>query len=241
MMPVRRLFGLLFVAAALVVAGCGTPERAKVPDTVSFARECEQRVPEGKVSVHTVPVRPRLDESHSYQELTRMAGEDGRRWVLGLTRPTLRVEARWGFTGISDRRTGRACVRPSLEMTLRYEPVLVYIGREFVADRCAYDFIRTHEQRHVDVHVRRLQEVALQLEGDLRLRLAGVTHLGPRDELESKLKAEVKDYWIPRAEAALQDVKRQHAAIDTPEEYSRSRSVCGGSIARFLPRHAQGN
>ena len=222
--------------AAVILAGCASAPSVQRAPKVSFETECAQRLPPGKVSVQTVPVRPTLDESRSYQDLTRMAGEDGRRWVLGLTKPTLRVEARWGFAGFTEHRTGRTCVRPSLQMTLRYEPVVVYVGREFLDDACAYEFIRAHEERHVDVHVRKLDEVAKRLQQDLHARLAGVTHVGTRDELERQLKAEVKNDWIPKAEAALQDVKREHAAIDTPEEYARSRSVCDGRISRYLPR-----
>lgn len=231
----RRLSAALVVAAC-IVSGCASAPSRDRATGVSFETECAQRLPPGKVSVQAVPVRPVLDESRSYHDLTRMAGEDGRRWVLGLTRPTLRVEARWGFAGFTDRHTGRTCVRPSLQMTLRYEPVVVFVGREFLDDSCAYEFIRAHEDRHVQVHVRKLDEVAKQMQQDLHARLSGVTHVGTRDALERQLKAEVRDEWIPRAEVALQDVKREHAAIDTPEEYARSRTVCGGRIGRYLPR-----
>jgi len=234
MSALRRAAAL--AVAAIIVAGCASPPPRDRGPKVSFETECAQRLPPGKVSVRTVPVRPALDESRSYHDLTRMAGEDGRRWVLGLTKPTLRVEARWGFAGFTDRRSGRTCVRPSLQMTLRYEPVVVFVGREFLDDTCAYEFIRAHEERHVEVHVRKLDEVARQMQQELHARLAGVTHVGTRDDLERQLKAEVRDEWIPKAEAALQDVKREHAAIDTPEEYARSRTVCDGRIGRYLPR-----
>lgn len=236
MAALRHTAVVAVVTVTAVLAGCASAPTRDRPPKASFESECARRLPPGKVSVRTVPVRPTLDESRSYHDLTRMAGEDGRRWVLGLTRPTLRVEARWGFAGLTERGTGRTCVRPSLEMTLRYEPVVVYIGREFLEDNCAYEFIRAHEQRHVDVHVRKLEEVAGRMAQDLEGRLAGVTHVGAREELERRLKAEVRDDWIPKAESALQDVKAEHAAIDTPAEYARSRSVCEGRIGRYLPR-----
>jgi hypothetical protein len=211
--------------------------RAASPADARFADECARRVPAGRVVVRALPVTPVVDTALSYQELTRMAGENsGHRWVLGLTRPTLRVEASWGFSGLSDPRSGRTCIRPALQMTLRYDPVLVLVGREFVYDACAYDFIFQHEMRHVDVHVRKLREVSLQLQSELQDRLSGVTHVGDRETLERRLRAEVNDYWMPRAERALREVREQHAAIDTPEEYGRARTVCEGRIARYLPR-----
>ncbi len=112
-------------------------------------------------------------------------------------------------------------------------------GREFVEDACAFDFVYAHEMRHVDVHVRRLREVSLQLQSELQNRLAGSTHIGQRDDLERRLKAEIGNYWVPRAERDLKDVRRQHAAIDTPEEYARAQTACDGRVARYLPRLRQ--
>lgn len=223
-------------ALALGVSGCASGK----PPGREFIDECERRLPPGRVQVRTAPVEPVVDKTLSYHELTRMAGEDaGYRWVLGLTRPALRVEAKWGFTSLQDRRTGQSCIRPALQMTLRYQPVLVYVGREFVEDACAFDFVYAHEMRHVDVHVRRLREVSLQLQSELQNRLAGSTHIGQRDDLERRLKAEIGNYWVPRAERDLKDVRRQHAAIDTPEEYARAQTACDGRVARYLPRLRQ--
>ena len=40
--------------------------------------------------------------------------------------------------------------------------------------------------------------------------------------------------WLPRAERELQDVRREHQLIDSPEEYERALTVCEGRIARHL-------
>jgi hypothetical protein len=221
------------VLAALVLGGC-----AATPAPRSDVSEaCERKVPPGRVEVITVPVKPTIDTTLSYRQLTSLARREDGAWVLGLTRPALRVEARWSYAGLSDAGGQRACIRPSVSMRLRYEPVNVFIGREFLDDECAYRFILDHEQRHVGVHVRRLGEVAAELQRELEKHLAGIVHVGPRDELDRRLKAEVAERWMPLAERELKDVAREHAAIDSPQEYARAASACQGRIASVIAAH----
>lgn len=224
-------------AAVLALLAClwGGESLARGPEQMRAA--CERRLPPGRVQVRTDPVEPVVESRLSYAELTRLAGREGDgRWVLGLTRPALQVEAQWGFSSLSDPLSGLTCLRPSLTMTLRYRPVQVYVASEFIDDSCAYDFVFRHEMRHVDVHVRRLREVALQLQAELQDRLAGVVHVGRRDDLQARLQSEVTGRWLPRAERDLQDVRREHQIIDSPEEYERAQTVCEGRIARHLRR-----
>jgi len=179
---------------------------------------------------------PRIDVTRSYRDLTRMASKEDAVWVLGLTRPVLRVETQWGFQGLEDPDSRFVCMWPSLRMKLRYDPVTVFIGREFVGDPCSYEFIMAHEKRHVTVHVRQLDKTVGLLRDQLQRRIGGQIHYGSRAELEKRFRSEIQDYWLPRAEQELKDVRRQHEAIDTPEEYARAGSVCGGRIARVLRR-----
>ena len=194
-------------------------------------------MPPGKAEVTTLPVKPTIDSTLSYRELTLLARREDGSWVLGLTRPALRVEARWSYAGLSDAGGRLACIRPSLWMRLRYDPVKVFVGREFVDDECAYQFILAHEQRHVDVHVRRLAEVAGDLQRDLDEHLSGIVHVGLREELDRRLKAEVSVRWIPLAERQLKDVAREHAAIDSPQEYARASGACQGRITSVIAAH----
>jgi len=228
--PMRHRGVISAVLVAVLMGGCAS--RGVQRDDVSEA--CARRLPPGKVEVTTLPVKPTIDTSKSYRELTSLASREDGAWVLGLTRPALRVEARWSYAGLAERGGGRACIRPSLFMRLRYEPVTVFVGSEFVGDDCAYRFILDHEQRHVQVHVRRLTEVAASLQRDLDRHLSGIVHVGSRDALDRQLKSEVAERWMPLAERELKDVARQHAAIDSPQEYARATSACEGRIARVI-------
>lgn len=230
-----RAWGLL--VPVLLLLGCATSVVAPSARARSaFESQCESRVPPGQVSVTAIPMDPRIDTTVSYKDLTQRAGKEGYVWVLGLTQPTLRVQAKWGFTGLTEQRTGRACIRPTLKMVLRYDPVTVYIGREFLDDSCAYAFIFRHEMRHVAVHVRKLREVSDRLQRDLSTHVGTALHYGTRSSLEKRLRTEIDAHWMPRAERDLKDVRREHEAIDSPEEYAQARTVCGGSIARFLSK-----
>jgi len=183
-----------------------------------------------------VPMAPRIDTSRSFRALTSMVPKDEYTWVLGLTRPALRVDTKWGFDGLEDGGGRRMCMRPTLDMRLRYDPVTVYIGREFAADECSYRFILAHETRHVAVHVRQLERTAALLQSQLQRRMGPDVHYGTRVELERRFRGEIENYWIPRAERELANVRHEHAAIDTPEEYGRATTACDGRIARVLWR-----
>lgn len=221
---------------ALVLVHHPAAIAARPAPSPSFVRACEAGLKPGMVSVEGAPMAARIDTSRSYRDLTRMASKEEAVWVLGLTRPVLRVETEWGFQGLADPGSSLVCMRPSLRMRLRYDPVTVFIGREFVGDPCSYEFILAHEQRHVAVHVRQLERTVGLLRDQLQRRLGGEIHYGSRADLEQRFKGEIQSYWIPRAEQALKDVRRQHEAIDTPQEYARAGSVCDARIARVLRR-----
>jgi hypothetical protein len=225
----------VILGSLLLFLGSGAIAARHAPSQ-SFTRACEEGLKPGVVSVEGVPMTPRIDTSRSYRELTRMASKEEAVFVLGLTRPVLQVETEWGFNGLEDPDSSLVCMRPSLRMRLRYDPVTVFIGREFVGDSCSYQFILAHEKRHVAVHVGQLDKTVATLRDQLQRRLGGEIHYGPRRELEQRLKSEIQNYWIPRAELELRDVRRQHEAIDTPEEYARAGSVCSARIARMLRR-----
>jgi hypothetical protein len=222
---------------ALVFLLCAAvPALAQDPAAASFARECESRLAPARISVTGEPMAPRIDASKSYLELTEMVSKGEYTWVLGLTRPVLRVRTQWSFDGLEDSTGRRTCMRPSLDMRLLYDPVTVFIGREFAADECSYRFILAHETRHVAVHVRQLENTVALLQSRLQQRMGGDVHYGTRAELERKFRTEIENYWMPRAQRELANVRREHAAIDTREEYARANTACDGRIARVLRR-----
>lgn len=204
-------------------------------DEREFEQVCANRLPPGRVSVTALPLQPRVDVSLSYLDLTRMAGrEGGSRWVLGLTRPVLRMQARWEFSSLRDPDAGRVCSRPSLQLLIQYDPVQVYVGREFADDACAREFILAHELRHVEVHARRLREVALRLQSELQGWLTGGVYLESRERLQVRLETGLRSLWLKRAERSLLDLKREHEAVDSADEQARALGACDGRIARQL-------
>jgi hypothetical protein len=121
-------------------------------------------------------------------------------------------------------------------MQLRYDPVTVYVGREFADDECAFKYIMQHEMRHVGVHVQQLKRTVAMLQGAIQKRLGTDIYYGTREAIERRFRAEIEDYWVPRAQRELKDVRRAHELIDTPAEYARSQTACDGRIARYLSR-----
>lgn len=204
-----------------------------------FEAECEQRLKPTEILILAVPMEPSVDTRYSYVDLTRRAGQEGYLFVLGLTSPYLRVETQWGYNGLAAADRRKVCMRPILRMTLRYDPVTVYVGREFAEDDCAFKFIMQHEMRHVDVHVQKLKSTVATLQSAIQQRFGTGIFYGTREGLEKRFRTEIENYWVPRAQRELKDVRRLHEQIDTAEEYARSQTACEGRIAHFLSRQAK--
>lgn len=219
----------------LILPLLATLASALVPlsaSAASFEEECARQLGPTQVSVVPDYGQPVGDYSLSYKELTARSPTPGA-MTLGLTEARLTTEISYGTSGLKNGQ-GQACSRPQLKVVLRFDPMKVFVGREFQPGTCEFQHIFVHELRHVKANQGYLAHVAQKLQGELANYYGSRIFYGDPAMVGAQLKKEVEDTWMPRAKAWLGLVSQVHASIDTPQEYGRSKTACGGAINRIL-------
>ena len=126
-------------------------------------------------------------------------------------------------------------MRARIRVVLSMEPMTVFVARELVGDRCRFDAVRAHEQKHVDANEAFLSEMPKRLLA--RLTQANVDRVY---YAASSAAAQHEIEWdVSRAVEAFQaamrgDLSTHQAEIDTPAEYAAVSSACGGFPADGL-------
>jgi hypothetical protein len=177
----------------------------------------------------------RIDNSLSYRTLTRMKRPHvAHGWVLGLTHTESHVTVRVDGKLLQDPRAGLECVLPHVAVTLTYEPIVVYIGREFVPGTCAYRELLAHEMRHLKSYLDALPKVEETVREKLAPRVEGRAVLARAGQARPMLQREIDGAWLPLIRAEMQGVERRQAAIDSPQEYARLSKVCQGEVQSLI-------
>lgn len=154
--------------------------------------------------------------------------------ALGVTVAKLQSALNVRSRLLRDTRTGETCMRPEIRATLTYSPMEVFVASEFAGDACIHDHILEHETRHVRAHEGQLDHASRQLEQAMRAHFANRIFYGRESALRAQLEDDIRTRWLPLAMSYLQEVRSLHERIDTPEEYARNQTACGGRIPRAL-------
>lgn len=197
-----------------------------------FEDACARQLAPTRISVVPTYAQPTGDYSKSYKDLSRESPLGGGARTLGVTEATLSAKTTYGYSGLSSDTNG--CSRPNISMVLSFNPLKVYVGREFQAGTCEFKHVFDHEVRHVNANQAHLAHVARQLQNELTQYYGNRIFYGDPKVAGANLAKEINDVWLPRAMAWMDSVKHTHAQIDTPAEYARSTSACGGAIARIV-------
>ena len=226
MTPARLVFAALALALA---AGC---ERVATMSAnspfASFESRCE-RLPVSQVDVVRAPFTVVEDNSRAYADLAALADASSpRHRTVGLTRGTFGYRSTLELEGLEDPKGNRACARPRVRVDVSISPMTVYVAREYLGDACREPIIREHEQRHVEVFERYVDEVvprlARKLEADVGTRVrVGASIVAMQDTLKSELAARLDDFMAN----ARTELAARHAEVDTSSEYERLARVCG--------------
>ena len=224
---------MAILAAAIVVAGCDAAKSAVARSGLSgFEARCEASLPTTRVEVVTVPVRPAIDRSRSFSELTSMSGDAGTELrALGLTTAEIGHRTALETLGIENQGDGRVCMRPTIKVELSAMPMTVYIGREIAGDPCREAVALEHERKHVAVYRDELPRLA----ADVRARLQSsygnrIFYFPSRAEAERRTRSELAQEIGPLLEGDAQRIKERQRAVDSPEEYARVAAACGGMM-----------
>ncbi len=177
----------------------------------------------------------RIDNSISYRALTQMKRPYvGSGYVLGLTRTESRVSIKVDGKMLADPATGVECVAPRVEVALYYQPVVIYVGREFKPDTCSYREILAHEMRHLKSYMDYLPKVEERARERLGRRFAGKPLYAASGRGRDLLQGEIDRGWMPYIKAEMAQVEKLQAEIDSPREYARLSKVCQGEVQSFI-------
>jgi hypothetical protein len=220
----RAALGLALVAAC----GCASARTA-------FEAGCEDAARAAGATFATRESGWRIDNTLSYRDLTRMKRPNVPGGVvLGLTRTASRVAIQVDGTLLASTDGALECVLPRIAVTMYYQPIVVYVSRDFEPDSCAYDEILAHEMRHLKSYLDYLPKVEVRVRGKLAGRFAGKPLYARAGESRMLLQREIDRNWMPYIKAEMGRVERLQATIHRPREYARLSKVCQGEVQSLI-------
>jgi hypothetical protein len=201
----------------------------------TFEASCDDAARDAGATFATRESGWRIDNTVSYRDLTRMkrpSVQNG--YVLGLTRTESRVAIQVDGTLLASPDGRAECVMPRIAVTLYYQPIVVYVGREFEPDSCAYREILAHEMRHLKSYLDYLPKVEERVRVRLGGRVAGKPLYARTGESRMLLQREIDRNWMPYIKGEMGRVEKLQAAIDSPQEYARLSKVCQGEVQSLI-------
>lgn len=176
-----------------------------------------------------------VNNTLSYKALSRLKAQQGATsYVLGLTRTESRISMGLNAEILDDPQSGQECIAPHIAVSLSYEPIVIYVGSEFVPGTCAYQEILAHEMRHLKAYLDHLPKVETLVRAALKKRFAGKPIYAPVGQSKALLEREMDSGWMPYIKNEMAKVEQLQAAIDAPQEYARLSRVCKGEVQLLI-------
>ena len=194
-------------------------------------------LPPPAATVQKLEARVATNLEFSVAGLTRLAVEIARprQQVLGLTRGQAVVRYKLEIQRQLDPSGQWECASPKIALTYGFDPITVFVAREFPPGSCAYQEIHAHELRHLETYKAQVDKVEAEITQALQRRFAGPTPWrGPAGQAQERLQQELGERWIPYVKLLLERGEADQARIDTPEEYARVAASCNGEIGQRL-------
>ena len=223
------------LSSALLLFSLIAPHARAQSPSAEWAALCEARLPATRIEVRTVPAPIRYLRNRSVDDLTQLQHlpQDNAR-TLGLTEVRLGTSIQYRASTLQRRGEALTCMRPSIEVTLSLDPHVVSVASEFEEGSCAHRHVLAHEMRHVEVNRQTLESAADRMREGMRSSFGNKVYFGEPAELQDRLTRHIREQWLPWVDAQMKHTMQRHREIDTPEEYARNRTACGGEIARVL-------
>lgn len=176
--------------------------------------DCETRLAPTRIDVRAKSVPVRYDFTKSLAEITRMGPQTAAGYVTtGLTVSDTRYETDIGASTLRYR-DGFGCLRPQIAVTLRLASHTVYVAREFAPGSCAHRDTLVHENIHVKLTERQLEDAARRLRVMLQKQLGNKVYYGDVTVLHKQLAEALQTDWLEVARQRMEDGRAEHAAFD---------------------------
>jgi hypothetical protein len=221
------------LAVAAVIAACDSAKSVATRVGLGgFEARCETSLPATRVEVVVAPVAYGTDRTRSWRELTHMSGDATPTLrALGLTTAEIGHQAFVETAGIENQRDGRVCVRPTIRVELSATPMTVYIGQEIAGDPCRDAAALEHELKHVSVYRDELPRIADEVRMLLQSEYGNrILYYRGRAEAQKETQSALGARLGPLLAGNAKRIKDLQRTIDSPEEYARVSSACGGMV-----------
>jgi hypothetical protein len=207
---------LALLPLALILGGCDHFR--------SFESVCEARVGPTRIAVQTAPVSFETDLTRSRAELAQKDPGASNLVTLGLVAAEMNATAEYATDGIIQRRTGRYCMRPALQVSLSYSPMTLFVAREQTQGSCEFDLTMEHELKHVRTFEAFLPDVAAQIQENLAREFGNrIQYFRSEADAQRHVQGVTRDFLGPLVAQSMSRVKALQAQVDSPEEYERIR------------------
>jgi hypothetical protein len=126
----------------------------------------------------------------------------------------------------------------SEEVRFGYNKVTVYVTNGLFGEGCLTDHVLAHERHHVEILWQTLAEFAPIMEAEVlaSANAIGVIHVANRQEAQQIIREALKPAVDNVFADFSQTLDQRQAEFDSPAEYARNRTVCGGRLNAIINR-----
>lgn len=228
----RLLSALVVVATALLLLFWPRPAAATADD--SFEQRCEaEMLPH--IQVTATPPTFALKTGLSSRVLSaRTRHASASHLVMGMT--ASRTLADIGLDGptLTDPSGTRECVAPRIDVQLSFEPLDVFIAREFPMQSCAYRAVLKHEMQHVKIYTEGLARIERVVHGELNRRYGGKPLYAKAGQGIDALQRQLDSWLTPLIREQLAQVEVLQSELDTVEQTDQLSHACLGEVAMMM-------
>jgi hypothetical protein len=157
--------------------------------------------------------------------------------VLGLTVGNAVVRTEIQSSILQDAARQLECSTHQVNIKIGFEPLTVYVGKEFPQGSCGFKEIYAHEMRHAEIYREFARKAVAEASEPIRNR---ITSLGPLrgavGSTQERIATELNERWVPYVKRLLNRAEAQQRGVDTREEYDRVASSCEGEILKVIKR-----
>ena len=150
--------------------------------------------------------------------------------MMGMTASFTRAEVSIDGRTLRDADSGRECLAPHVSVDLAYEPLDVYIAREFHPLSCSYREVFAHEMRHVQIYRDNLPQIEKVVREELIKRYGNKPLYAPAGRGLDELQQQVDDWLRPLIKEELAKIEVLQRGLDSPAENFRLSHTCMGEM-----------
>lgn len=204
--------------------------------TRAFGADCSE-LPPTSVEVKLLDSPIQTNFRFSYKALKGMSDKYAQvnTEVLGLTTGKAVARVSTQSSVIPDRSGRWECASHQIKIAFGFDPLIVYVGREFPKDSCGFNEIYAHEQRHAKIYQDHARALATEINDTLQQRFEQTEPMrGPAGTIRAKVQQELQERWMPYIQRMLAKAEADQRDVDTREEYERVMASCNGEIRKIV-------